>query len=101
PSTPPSYPLSLPDALPIYAEPDDSDHRRVPRDAAAPGTAGSGAVRVRRRRRHGDAGRRVDVVPSSRVPVRGKHLTWNDTHATARDRKSTRLNSSHGSISYS
>src|SRR3712207_7439858 len=74
------YTLSLHDALPIY--PGHSDDR-------VPGRGGGRDVPRRRLHRRGDAEERR---PHPRAPRR-------DARA-ARDRKSTRLNSSHANISY-
>src|SRR3712207_7480115 len=80
------YPLSLPDALPILA---GVQPRRL-RDRQRRGAAG--AARADRPR----AGRHPDPPPAARRRVaRGAGRV----HA-GRDRKSTRLNSSHANISY-
>src|SRR5207302_9225771 len=77
PATPPIYPLSLPDALPIL-----------------PACCWSGTVRCRRAR----------IPTISRISTRWPEAIPRGSSSTATsiggDRKSTRLNSSHVKISY-
>src|SRR5690606_41704004 len=81
------YTLSLHDALPIWragrAEAQGPGRRR---DRARGGARGRGAARLRADSRHG--------------PVLGRRAADRRQAGRARDRKSTRLNSSHVKISY-
>src|SRR5699024_11972899 len=94
----PLHPLSLHDALPIYDEPDVAAHGE-----AASGTVDSGPVVLGceewlpRVVAHGSA-LEADDLP---VPDAGDdYAILYTSGTTGRDRKSTRLNSSHVSISY-
>src|SRR5689334_24080319 len=55
--------------------------------------AGRAGVRAQRSRRHRACGREDGILPEGMIPPRG-------TTGVEEDRKSTRLNSSHSSISY-
>src|SRR5207249_12283858 len=90
-----TYPLSLHDALPIWCR------GRTVRARAGEGGRGRRATRLRLRRPRIPLRASRRHVPATRhraPPTRGaRHVR--DRRA-ARDRKSTRLNSSHVSISY-
>src|SRR5207249_10070613 len=98
PPPPALSPLSLHDALPIYARERQLEPRARARssDAEAHGRRRAVAGRELTRRvdddaaRAGVGGERVGVPPGRQV----------QPDVRARDRKSTRLNSSHVSISY-
>src|SRR5207245_8877468 len=88
PPTPHLHPLSLHDALPIFIEPDVNVMQGADETPAGPERGGGTAV--------------LDAVVAEPVVI----SVLQDEHREpfveirARDRKSTRLNSSHGSISY-
>src|SRR5207245_7349148 len=94
--TPPSptalYPLSLHDALPICAGPRD----RRTRGGASRGGAPGGATRSAQR--HADLAE--PWVRRGALGPRRRRRSGRLIQGERRDRKSTRLNSSHGSISY-
>src|SRR3712207_8313925 len=83
------YTLSLHDALPIYG-----GIGRVAAVLVHPATEGIAPVRPDLRAAHGK-------LRFRRVAARLPHGAWGrQVQATALDRKSTRLNSSHANISY-
>src|SRR5699024_12834708 len=88
-STPSLYPLSLHDALPIFGHASSKSKRFYP------WTLKNGEYCVHTARKH--------VAILSRIKqlrVRRKRRNQPYSQSTDRDRKSTRLNSSHVSISY-
>src|SRR5690606_39971184 len=92
-STAPSSlsPLSLHDALPIYCG------RLECRDVGGRGRRSSAG---RRRRRHGRDGRTRGRQGARHAGGRPPQTHTTECHGHHRDRKSTRLNSSHVKISY-
>src|SRR5205814_9094709 len=99
PPPPQTSPLSLHDALPICAGAQAVRARRPRRQSPRRGQS-RGAARERRRA----AGSRQDQSPACKVGGRkfggGAVSTRIDAGGWRRDRKSTRLNSSHLGISY-
>src|SRR5207248_4580425 len=90
--------LSLHDALPISGRAVDALLGRVPRAGRAPGRSRR-ALRAGRRRELHHA--RPHVPPrAARRARRTRRRARRRPHARAEDRKSTRLNSSHRTISY-
>src|SRR5690606_41467629 len=89
------YTLSLHDALPIYLRPVADDVGGGAGVGAAPGIGATRHRGEQRRRRRQSVWHRVEVFP-----LVAQHAADRTHHRLHKDRKSTRLNSSHVKISY-
>src|SRR5207249_10502131 len=97
PATPPTYTLSLHDALPIYLATSFSAGPTIfGSSGGGMATGRTGGTGVTLTPGSAMAATRAARVPSTVSPGKMRQFAL----AAARDRKSTRLNSSHVSISY-